>query len=129
MVPCSPGDFRSIANQLKNNSPRKPGNPFYAQVPYTNCNPSYGQHYGNFQGMQGLQSPSPLHNGFGEISTSHSAMIPNIPQENTFVRSYMTPNESAGFHFGQISTQRNSEAYNAFTAYGNPFGIFWSRQN
>lgn len=129
MVPCSPGDFRSIANQLKNNRPRRPENPFYAQVPYTNCSPSYGQHYGNFQGAQNLQSPSPLHGGAGGLSMSHSTMMRNIPQENNIVQPYMLPNQGPGFPFGQISMQRNSEAYNAFTAYGNPFGIFWSRQN
>lgn len=131
VMASSPGDFRSIASQLKNNSSRKPHNPFYAQVPYTSCNPSYAhaqQLHGNSQGIQGLQNQNPSPNAVGGV---HSTMLQNVPQENhPFVQSYMTPIQSTGFQFNnENGILRGSEAYNAFTAYGNPFGIFWSRQN
>ena len=114
---------------MKANPPRRPGNRLYSHVPHTNCNPSYSQHYENVQGMQGLQPPGPLHNGVNRTSLTHSVILRNLPQESPFVPSYMTPNQGAGLQFGHIGMQRNSEAYNAFTAYGNPFGIFWSQQN
>lgn len=129
IVPCSSSDFRIIARPVKSNSSKKPQNQFYAQAQYTTCNPNYTQHYGNFQGMQGLQTPNLLPNGPGGMNTSHSSMQRNNLQENPLVQSYMTPIQSTSFQFDQIGRQRNSQAYNAFTAYGNPFGIFWSRQN
>ena len=129
MVPCSSRDFRIIARPVKSNSSRKPQNQFYPQAQETSCNPSYTQHYGNFQGMQGLQTPNLLHNGVDGTNTSHSYMQRNNLQENPLVQSYMTPIQSTGFQVDQICRQRNNEAYNAFTAYGNPFGVFWSRQN
>lgn len=125
IVPCSSTDFRIIARPVK----RKPQNQFHGQAVDPSCNASHTQHYGNFQGMQGLQTPNLLHNGTGVINTTYSSMQWNSLQESSFVQTYMTPIQSTGFQLNPISRQRNGEAYNAFTAYGNPFGVFWGRQN
>lgn len=123
MLPCSSTDFRIISRPVK----RKPQNQFCGQAVYPSCSPSHTQHYGNFQAMEGLQTPSLLPTG--GMNTSHFSTQWNNLQESHFVQAYMTPIQSTGFQFNSISRQRNGEAYNAFTAYGNPFGVFWSRQN
>ena len=116
IITHSPGDFHGIASQLNNNAPRMKMdlNPRCAQVPYTNCNPYYTHQFGHFQGVQALQSQNTLQNGVVRIG---------VPQANPF----MQPSYVAPVHFSQINTHSN-EAYNAFTAYGNPFGVVW-RQN
>jgi len=124
-VPCSSTDFRIIARPVK----RQPQNQLYRQAIDPSCNASQTQHYGNFQGMQYLQTPHLLYNGTGVMSTSCSAMQWNSHQESPFLQTYMMPIQSSGFQLNPINSQRNSEAYNAFTAYGNPFGVFWSQQN
>ena len=123
MLPCSSTDFRIISRPVK----RKPQNQFHDQAVDPSWNPSHTQHYGNFQGVESLQTPSLLHTG--GMNTSHFSTRWNNLQESHFVQAYMTPIQSTGFQFNSISRQRNGEAYNAFTAYGNPFGVFWSRQN
>ena len=115
MIPCSPGDFNRIASQL-NNAPILKPETGPRQVPFTHCPPHYASHFGNFQGIQTLQSQNPLQNGVGHMTI----------QGNPFMQSYVTPIQpgTAGLHFSQVNMQSN-EAYNAFTAYSNPFGIFW----
>ena len=125
MVPCSSTDFRIIARPVK----RKPQNQFHGQAVEPSCNLSHTQQYGNFQGVQGLQIPNLFHNGTTVITTTHSSVQWNNLQESPFVQAYMTPIQSTGFQLNPISRQINGEAYNAFTAYGNPFGVFWSQQN
>lgn len=130
MMPCNPGEFRSIASQLKRNSSIQPENPFRAQTQHASRTSNYAQHYGNFQGAPGrFQGHNLPQNGTGAV---HPAMLLNIPQNNHSMQPYMTPFQSPGFQVNQIAQirmQRNREAYNAFTAYGHPFGVFWSRQN
>ena len=125
MMPCSTADFRVISRPVK----RKPQNQFQGQTTEPSFNPSHTLHYGNFHYMQDLQTLNILHNGTGGMIATHSSMQWNNLQESPFVPTYMTPIQSSGFQFNPISRQGNGEAYNAFTAYGNPFGVFWSRQN
>ena len=125
MMPYSTADFRIIARPVK----RNPQNQFHRQAMDPSFNSSYTLHYGNFQGMQGLQTPNILHNGTGGMITTHPSMQWNNLQERPFVPTYMTPIQSTGFQLNPISRQGNGEAYNAFTAYGNPFGVFWNQQN
>ena len=110
----SPGDFSRIAScQFDNNMRKKLENQRYVQVPYTHYPLNYGPHFGNFQGIQSIQSQNPLHNGVGL-------------QGNPFVQSYITPMQpGTAVHFSHQMTTQSSEAYNAFTAYNNPFGMFW----
>lgn len=125
MMPCSTVDFRIIARPVKKNHQYR----FQGQTIDPSPNPSHALHYGNFQGVQGLQTPSILHNGTGGMITPYSSMQWNNFQESPFVPTYMTPIQSTGFQLNPVSRQGSGEAYNAFTAYGNPFGVFWSQQN
>lgn len=122
IITQSPGDFHGIASQLNNNTPRMKMDldPRCAQVPYTNYNPYFTHQFAYFQRMQTLQSQHTLQNGVDRIG---------VTQANPFMHpSYMAPIHTVGnFHFSQINNHSN-EAYNAFTAYGNPFGVVW-RQN
>ena len=125
MVTCSTTDFRIIARPVK----KKPQNQFHGQATDSSCNPSHNLNCGNFQDMHGLQIPNLLHNGTYGMHTTYSSMQWNSLQESPFLQTYMTPIQSTGIQLNPISRQRNGEAYNAFTAYGNPFGVFWSWKN
>lgn len=111
----SPGDFSRIASQFENNMRRKLENQRYVQVPYTDYPLNYGPHFGNFQGIHSIQSQNPLQNGVG---------LQGNPRP--FMQSYITPMQpGTAVHFSHEMTAQSSEAYNAFTAYNNPFGMFW----
>lgn len=124
IVEHSPGGFHSITNHPNNSqAPRmKLNTPSFAQrVPYANYPPHYANQFRNFQSVQTFQPQSALQNGVCRMS---------IPQGNSYVHSYVPPvpvESVAGLHFSQFNMQSN-EAYNAFTAYGHPFGVVW-RQN
>lgn len=94
---------------------RKLENQRYVQVPYTHYPLNYGPHFGNFQGIHSIQSQNPLQNGVG---------LQGNPRP--FMQSYITPMQpGTAVHFSHQMTAQSSEAYNAFTAYNNPFGMFW----
>ena len=113
MAARSPGDFSRIASQFDYNTRKKLENQRYVHVPYTHYPLNYGPHFGNFQGIQTVQSPNPQQNGIGL-------------QGNPFGQPYMTPMQpGTALHFSQQVTTQSNEAYNAFTAYNNPFGMFW----
>lgn len=111
----SPGDFNRIASQFDNNMRRKLENQRYVQVPYTHYPLNYGPHFGNFQGIQSIQSQNLLQNSVG---------LQGNPRH--FMQSHITPMQpGTAVHFSHQMPAQSSEAYNAFTAYNNPFGMFW----
>lgn len=135
MAPCGPAALRSIriASPMKNSPSKQPQSPFPAQAQCTGYPPNYLPHPEHFQAApRYFPAPNLPYNG---NSTMHLTFM-NIPQNNpvAYAHTYMTPFQSPGFHASQIAhtqvrMQRSREAYNAFTAYGHPFGVFWSRQN
>lgn len=135
MAPCGPAELRSvrIASQLKNHPSKQTESLFPAQLQCTGRAPNYVPHHENFRASpRYVLAPNLPYNG---NTIMHSAFM-NIPQNNPvmYTHTYMTPFQSPGFHASQIThtqirMQQNREAYNAFTAYGHPFGVFWSRQN
>ena len=135
MAPCGPAELRSvrIASQLKNHPSKQTESLFPAQLQCTGRAPNFVPHHENFRAApRYFLAPNLPYNG---NTIMHSAFM-NIPQNNPvmYTHTYMTPFQSPGFHASQIAhtqirMQQNREAYNAFTAYGHPFGVFWSRQN
>ena len=115
---CSPSELQNITSHTSNNVPRmRLNNPYNNQAPFTNLNPYYLNY--SFHGVPAMPSQYAARAGAGPT---------HLPYVNPFMHCYLTPVQTpGGFHFSQIN-MHSDEACNAFTAYSNPYGVFW-RQN